>query len=1089
MISAPKYPVLIYLGIITLLTFIAPAVTAGEKICPPDIVKPLLRIYEGPLISYSDTIMIGNRLLRRDVDYKINYLNGSVTLYDTVLPVDDTLLIKYTPLPLWLKSRYGIDAGRSVSAKKLQRETSGYYPGKQTLPAGSDITIKGAKRFSVTSQTSGDSRFTQSLEMSISGMLAENLEIYGSVADHGFDPAYGTINSRISELDKLKVIVRSPSFLAEIGNLEIESRSDFPHPLRKQMSGLNLKYATSTMSAKATFARPKGYFETVRFNGMNQNQGPYRLASGNQIVAVVPGSETVWVNGNRVERGSDKDYIIDNPAAAITFTPRLFVDSRTRIEVDFEPLSLDYQRELLGAGGGLSSPDSVIYFRIDMIREGDAKDRLKFGELSPEDISFLQNLGDSTSGNLTGGETANPEGAYVERFDMEGNRYFEYVGQGAGDYNVSFLSVGSGQGEYTYEGGDIYRFVGAGQGEYIAARRIPVPAMENLFEAELGTRFSNSGMIDFTIRQSNYDRNLYSSLDDHNNAGGQYIMKVQFGKNNSSNMGKPILDLKFDFINKNYKPYSRRNSPDIERRFLMPVNLTPDNHQSMLDLSTAAMIMGPYGFDLSSAYLGYRDQFRSATGEIVLSPKRQNSFWPRISYGHIDAKFDESGNRYKGEGDKFGFTLRHTWNSNFDLESGVGFDRRKNKYSGFKKGTTEKEFYFQTRYRFITAEYRRYDEDTLIVSWQNFLLRQRAMVRLSGRIWEIKSDLYLTGQKSDYTTGEENQFMARFRYSYSPDRANLSITGHYALSDENRYQRGVRYLEVNPGEGKFIFEDGQYIPESEGNFIEVEEILSSQAPVSKGEKSLNLTFRPQNLYFKFVSSINEDMLDVGERNLLWILPFYSNGDEAYLYRKTYHSSEIGLFRYPGYYFITLAGSQNNESRRIGSENFEKYERLYRLSFHEANDKWHFIQEGSYFEYQRDSYYSSPGNIEGYKINLNQIYDLGVGQINSSIGFRTARDDNDSKSNQYLVVINPVIRLFTRGESSLRMEFYRQELSAVSSYSYRLTDNLTGKRGVRWVIRSDYDIGKDLKISILFNGRHSNDRKPRIIGKGELIATF
>ena len=101
----------------------------------------------------------------------------------------------------------------------------------------------------------------------------------------------------------------------------------------------------------AAVARPKGRFETVRVSGRDNTQGPYRVTSGTAVAPVVPGSENVWLDGVKLERGGDKDYTIDYPTGAITFNVNHPIYARSRIEVDYEPLLTDYKGELLESGG------------------------------------------------------------------------------------------------------------------------------------------------------------------------------------------------------------------------------------------------------------------------------------------------------------------------------------------------------------------------------------------------------------------------------------------------------------------------------------------------------------------------------------------------------------------------------------------------------------------------------------------------------------------------------------------------------------------------------------------------------------------
>jgi len=331
--------------------------------------------------------------------------------------------------------------------------------------------------------------------------------------------------------------------------------------------------------------------------------------------------------------------------------------------------------------------------------------------------------------------------------------------------------------------------------------------------------------------------------------------------------------------------------------------------------------------------------------------------------------------------------------------------------------------------------------------------------------------------------------MARLKYSYSPSGRNFSLGGSYSLSDESRFERGLRYVEVEPGFGKFIFEDSQYIPDPNGNYLEIEEILSSQAEVKKGERSFNLYYNPNNLYLRFGSNITEELLSDGRRTAVWVVPFLSDGGESYLYRKLYYTGDLKLLRSSGFYMINLSGSYNYESRRIGGSDFEKYEQVLKTTIREKSRSWHFLQEGSFFKYKRDSYYLSGGNIDGYKIKASAIKHIFGSQINGELFYRSARDDNGSKSKQYSATIAPALRFANRGETVVSMMGYFQELTGPASFSYRLTENLSGKKGGVWSIRSEYRVGHDIKFVLSFGGRFSDERKPRITGRGELIATF
>jgi len=1058
------------------------------KIISRENVTPRIKLWAGPIISDSDSLFIDLNKLQRDRDYKIDYLNGSVQLTLPDSAAFDSLRIYYSPLPSWLERRYGNAVGQTITSKHAPAISSGGNTYSEISgQKGSELNISGAKRFSFLTQTSGNSQFEQSLELSVKGKLTEGVEVIGSVSDRGYNSEYGTVNSRINELDKVNLTVRSQSFFAEVGNLELIRDSEYRSPILKQVSGLQARYRTDRFSGYGTVARPRGKFETTRFYGSDGTQGPYRVRAGNKIDPVVPNSETVWVNGKQLERGADKDYIMDYPAATIAFTVRVPIDSRSRIEIDFEPLTSDYQKELYRTGGGYSFGDSVFSVSVDFLLEGDNKDRLKSGELSESDISILQAAGDNADGVIRDGAVADTSGDYLERFDGGGNRYFEYIGNGNGDYRVSFSPDDSGS--YVYDGGERYRYVGAGEGDYSPIVRIPVPAQERQYNVGLKFNPSSDARFGVKVYGSDYDRNLFSGLDDGDNTGARYVLEAGLGAVPRLYTEKSGISVNADYSGANFKIYNRRSAPDNQRKYLIPdvIDTTVDRNEILS--SATGYIGGPVGLLVEGAYLDYRDRFRSLNGKMSLYPSNKCRYLPVLSAGLIESDKDEAGEKSSGTGR----VAQLDWNAAINKDASVNlmarYDRRKNEYSGELRGTTEREVRIGGSYDKLSATLERYDEDTLIVSWRDKLVRDRGALQISKNIGNVSTEWYLGVQRQHYGKAREDQLLARLSWSYSAPKKYLTITGRYTISDENRFQRGIRYVEVDPGQGQYIYEDGQYIPDPEGNFIEIEEILSEQAAVQSGEKTFDITWRPKQAYFRGTANVSEELLAPEKRNLFWLIPGYSDRGMSYLQRRRYYAGDLKLWRRGSYFFFNLSGSYNSEIRNVADAENERLEWQGKATFHESFGDWHYLQNGEIFNYRRDQYFNSPGNIDGYTFSLESYYDTFWGQLNGKVGYRYAEDKTGARSKQVVAGVNPVLRYIRNGESSLKIEGYYQELKAEEFISYKLTDNKSGKTGVEWKLRSDYKVSGAVRLSLYLTGRHSDDRKPRFTGRGEMVANF
>ena len=82
-------------------------------------------------------------------------------------------------------------------------------------------------------------------------------------------------------------------------------------------------------------ARTKGEFASITFRGIEGKQGAYLLTDrlGNAGVSVVAGSERVWLDGERLKRGKDNDYVIDYRAGEVEFSERRPITAESEITI------------------------------------------------------------------------------------------------------------------------------------------------------------------------------------------------------------------------------------------------------------------------------------------------------------------------------------------------------------------------------------------------------------------------------------------------------------------------------------------------------------------------------------------------------------------------------------------------------------------------------------------------------------------------------------------------------------------------------------------------------------------------------------
>jgi hypothetical protein len=255
----------------------------------------------------------------------------------------ETIIIACIQLPTWLTESVGNPVPEGERLIRIGPE----------IPAGSRspsdprrISLSGNKSFSFSVGRTGQSNFSQGLNVDVDAVLAPNLRVRGSVSDRigstdeFVSGAGGT--QVLSELDTYFFEIEGSRILARGGDIRTMENHVFPS---KRIKGVYAGYSSNKANLSADIGRPAGRFMSRRFRGVDGRQGPYQLIGADGLpTGIVPGSEQVFLDGRLLEGGTDKLYEIDFPSGRITFSPLVLITSRSRIEVDFEAASGDYRQ-------------------------------------------------------------------------------------------------------------------------------------------------------------------------------------------------------------------------------------------------------------------------------------------------------------------------------------------------------------------------------------------------------------------------------------------------------------------------------------------------------------------------------------------------------------------------------------------------------------------------------------------------------------------------------------------------------------------------------------------------------------------------
>lgn len=1055
---------------------------AGESVV---IIRPPHQISVDSLhiIVGTESIFLNNHLLVRGTDYSIDSIPSTLTLFHYQPGEHDTLLLTFTKWPQWLTRTWGqplVDP--TATASRIPTPPQFEVADRPTQSGA--IRISGAKSFRVTSGPGVGSAFGQSLDLGISGELAPGVLLSGAISDKGYDPINGFANSRLDEYDRLYLRLTSPRLVAQAG--DISTKDLTPSVRTRDVSGGSVYLRFPTYSLFGIAARPRGRFQSLQLSGRDGFQGPYQPTGA--VRSIVPGSEQVWLDGRLLERGANKDYTIDYPTGRITFGPSRPIDARSRIELDYEPVTTQYRQELLVAGGGIASRDSSRTLAVTLTSEGDDRDR-SLTVLGPDDQNALANSGDTVVARS--GVTADSLGAFRMVVDSLPDTVWQYVGNGNGDHTVRFSFVGANKGRYRYLGNDRYLFAGFARGDYEPIILLTPARRTETMQAVGMIRPITGGRIDADVRVSSTRNNLWNP--DNPSVGGSFH-SIAARQNWNWHGVENGLRISRQYIDASYASSVRLDEPDLSRTYLVPGVLTFAGHRIRHDVSLDLSPVRGLAIHPLFSRLEYAHRFSSdAYGTSVDWQAR-----PRLKinggWREVEARYYLSPRDGEGAGRTvYGHGAQTI--GRYVLTADAEYDRRSNEYGDSATGVRyRREAIGLSRDR-NSVSYERYREDSLLSSWRRNLTRHRlnATVEQSFGLW--RADGLFTRQWLDFSDRTERSLLGRINIGMDDQRRRFAVAAGYTISEEQRNARGYTYLQVDPGRGNYRLDNGRYVADPFGDYLRIEELLSDVQRVRRGERTFRFSKSSEDFLIRGSSFINEELMIGGERAWWWAIPFASSESAPYLFYERRYEVESRAVKWQGVHLLNFSAADTRESRLIVDQSRVRRDVRFRVALREPLNRWSLEQGIERFTSDRDQFYGDAGRAEGWRGFVGATKLIEQGEISSELGYRRADGNSGNPAvveRSALIILKSGIRaaVVHRGELRLDSEIYSQTLSGVREYpSSILTDNHEGRRGVVWTVSARYGLSGTLRLNLTINGRHSDNRAGRLFARSEMTAEF
>jgi len=575
------------------------------------------------VIAGSDSVRVDGRPLTRGVDYEIDYDRGTITVVSAIAAAD-SVAITYRFMPLNLKKIHRravleslavLPPGFAEDALQLVRPDAAADP----PPPSYGLSIGGAKTFGITVGSNRDASLEQSLRLNISGRVTRDVSVVAYLSDQNTPLVPEGDTEELRALDKVLIEIEGENVSATMGDYALEIDGGPLANFRRDETGAMLTASLGRTDVTLAGARSAGQFKTLTFRGVDGKQGAYLLQdeAGGTGISVVAGSERVWVNGVRMRRGRDNDYVIDYGGGAIEFTEHRPIVNENEITVDYEFSSGDYQRDTYAGRVSLTSPGSSARIGLSFFRELDDRGASASAGFSPKELAVLEAAGDDAE--LAHDDGIDSVGVGNGDYDFVSPGVFEYADPpGSGSYNLHFEREDGGDYVYDYVAGHYtYDEEDEDRPRYRLGRRLPTPTDHGLAVVDGRLDLGRGGYVEASAAVSDFDRNTYSSLDDDDNLGNASVFSAALPRIDLGVLDGAELRFSLDArrVAGGFHGVGRFRELGYEERWELQGLAVPEGEE-LLEGTSTLLLGGGGRVELSHAYLTRDDVLESSKTEF-----------------------------------------------------------------------------------------------------------------------------------------------------------------------------------------------------------------------------------------------------------------------------------------------------------------------------------------------------------------------------------------------------------------------------------------------------------------------------------------
>lgn len=439
-----------------------------------------------------------------------------------------------------------------------------------------------------------DLSVNSTLNLQLSGKLTPEIDISAAITDDNIPIQPDGNTQQLQDFDRVYIQLSNARSRLIVGDFQITRPESYFMNFNKRLQGAGFQTSyplrrkegkpLTEMKTSASAAVARGRFHRNQIQGIEGNQGPYRLrgASNEQFIIILSGSEKVYIDGKVLRRGQEFDYVIDYNTAEIIFTSRNLITKDRRIFIEFEYSDRNYARSLLHVEQKITAGKYTS--RLNLYSEQDSRNQPLQQPLENEEKKILRLAGDDLQKAIISSVDSSGYSAELIQYRVKDTlvagvlyeRILEYSTNPLDAvYRATFSNTGPNKGNYrqinSAANGRVFQWVapvdGIPQGSFEPVAQLIPPTQRQIITWGNDYQVSKNLLLSNEIAWSGFDKNTFSDLD----AGDDNGYALRMAVTDKRSIGKDSLPLSvqttlsYEQVNRNFSPIERFRNVEFDR--------------------------------------------------------------------------------------------------------------------------------------------------------------------------------------------------------------------------------------------------------------------------------------------------------------------------------------------------------------------------------------------------------------------------------------------------------------------------------------------------------------------------------------------